>query len=119
MSNEAAWYAGYDNGKRDALRKDWITCPTCNGRGDLPKRTAHGRIIRDAAPDRCPDCVGGLVPSPELVERSRFPVLDSIGMIASKWLRITHDEAMQRPDIQEAATIIAKAVLLASRRGEQ
>lgn len=102
MSNEAAWYAGYDNGKRDALRKDWITCPTCNGRGDLPKRTAHGRIIRDAAPDRCPDCVGGLVPSPELVERTARRVFN-------RW----------RGPHNELALADVRAVLLASRRGEQ
>lgn len=43
---------------------DWIQCSTCNGEGVVTYAdTAY------SYPKPCPDCVGGLQPSAELVER--------------------------------------------------
>lgn len=103
-----------------AYVQDWTTCPTCQTCESCGSSPCQRKCCPDCShygnAQRCPDCVDGMVPSPELVERSRLPVLDSIAMIASKWLGIAHEEAMDRADIQEAATVITKAVLLASRK---
>lgn len=50
----------------------------------------------------------------EMVERGRFPILDTTAMFASKMLGITHEEAMEREDIQRMASIVARAVLEAA-----
>ena len=53
-------------------------------------------------------------PTDEMVERGRFPILDTTAMFASKMLGITHEEAMEREDIQRMASIVARAVLEAA-----
>lgn len=50
---------------------DWITCPTCDGEGEL---WPYGEDSRPGDSIPCPDCVDGLIPSPELVE-SRIEVV--------------------------------------------
>ena len=49
----------------DRAQGDWVSCPTCNGSG---VRRNHNRPDEDDY-EPCPDCVGGLVPSPELIKR--------------------------------------------------
>lgn len=75
--------------------RDWVSCPTCGGAGRLVDRNRTGDLdYYDTDP--CPDCVGGLVPSAELIERVVQVLID--------WeqFRDWH--------------VVAKAVLLASRR---
>ena len=42
-------------------------------------------------------------------EAAKVPYLDTLAMFASKMLRITHEEAMEREDIKEAARLVARA----------
>jgi len=43
------------------------------------------------------------------IEAAEYPLLDTLAMVAAKWLRIDHEEAMQREDIREAAHIVTAA----------
>lgn len=78
----------------------WETCPTCEGKGGYNVQSTRGPIETDYLV--CPDCVDGMVPGPQLVERCA-------------------DAARQVVQGPEYATfpVAAKAVLLASRREEQ
>lgn len=45
-------------------KSGWVTCPTCNGEVGHWDASIPAFVV-------CPDCVDGLIPSPELVERVR------------------------------------------------
>lgn len=55
---------------------DWITCPTCNGSGQTMEKTMKDGVWTVNTPP-CPDCVDGLIPSPELVERVAKVLVDN------------------------------------------
>ena len=50
--------------KWEKAQRDWVSCPTCEGDGVV---MPTNEFEPDEQP--CPGCVGGLVPSAELVER--------------------------------------------------
>lgn len=56
---------------RDLVNRDWITCPTCNGSGTYIEEYEQGYETPLRVTKPCPDCVDGLQPSPELIERFR------------------------------------------------
>ncbi len=48
------------------------------------------------------------------IEAAEYPILDTLAMFASKFLGITHEEAMKCDDIKEAARLIANAAVAAA-----
>lgn len=89
--------------KARAYVRGWETCPTCEGSGQLTLVSPGPRPedAREVARS-CPDCVDGMVPGPQLVERAAQPLADNDGIEVLDWHRD-----------------LARAVLLASRREEQ
>ncbi len=78
-----------------------MTKPTlyqrCAHHGDLRMQSIH-------------DCDGYMPVEPD-IEAAKVPATDTFAMFASKMLGISHAEAMQRDDVQEAGAIIAAATI--------
>lgn len=56
------------------------------------------------------------------IEAATYPITDTIAMLASKLLKISHEDAMKRTDIQEAGKIVTLATLelaLGNQRWEE
>lgn len=61
----------------DAARayvRDWIPCPTCGGSGRWSGKVESG----ESGLVRCPDCVDGMIPSPESVRIAHDLLLDLV-----------------------------------------
>lgn len=73
--------------------------------------TTNGEITSQMTPADLDSLIRERGVTDEMVERGRFPILDTTAMFASKMLGITHEEAMEREDIQRMSSIVARAVL--------
>lgn len=88
----------------------WETCPTCEGKGGYNVQSTRGPIETDYLV--CPDCVDGMVPGPQLVERLKVVAGREMNRLVSE---LRHE---WRPLFGSDVEPIVRAVLLASRRGD-